>query len=111
MHADAIAAAEELQGVDLLYVDPPYNTRQYVAYYHVPEIIARGWFEDSIPELRGKVGLLADAGGRSNWSHGRRVKGLFGDLLRKTSARHVLVSFNSEGHLSEPDLLEVRSSF
>jgi adenine-specific DNA-methyltransferase len=107
LHADAISAAESLSGVDLLYIDPPYNTRQYVAYYHIPEIIARGWFDAEVPSLRGKVGLLADSGGRSSWSHGRRVKGLFTELLRKTTARHVLVSFNSEGHISEPDLLEV----
>jgi adenine-specific DNA-methyltransferase len=107
LHADAISAAEELADLDLLYIDPPYNTRQYVAYYHIPEIIARGWFDGAVPSLRGKVGLLADSGGRSNWSHGRRVKGLFRQLLQKTTARHVLVSFNSEGHLSEPDLLEV----
>ena len=36
---------------DLLYLDPPYNTRQYSGYYHGPELIAKGWF-DELPELR-----------------------------------------------------------
>ena len=44
--ADAAQVAETLGPIDLLYVDPPYNTRQYAGYYHVPELIARGWFED-----------------------------------------------------------------
>lgn len=101
---DAIEAAKSIGEVDLLYVDPPYNSRQYVAYYHIPEILARGWTE-STPAIRGKVGLLAGDEGRSQWSHGRRVQKLFAALLAASGARHALISFNSEGHLA-PDALQ-----
>jgi len=101
---DATEAAKQIGEVDLVYIDPPYNSRQYVAYYHIPEILARGW-TDSAPAIRGKVGLLAGSEGRSQWSHGRRVKKLFSALLAATGARHALVSFNSEGHLT-PDALQ-----
>jgi adenine-specific DNA-methyltransferase len=100
---DATDAAKEIGEVDLIYIDPPYNSRQYVAYYHIPEILARGW-TDSAPLIRGKVGLLAGPEGRSLWSHGRRVKKLFSALLAASGARHALISFNSEGHLA-PDSL------
>jgi adenine-specific DNA-methyltransferase len=100
---DATEAAKSIGEVDLLYVDPPYNSRQYVAYYHIPEILARGWTE-SAPAIRGKVGLLAGEEGRSQWSHGRRVQKLFSALLSATTATHALVSFNSEGHLP-PEVL------
>jgi adenine-specific DNA-methyltransferase len=101
---DAAEAARTIGDVDLLYIDPPYNSRQYVAYYHIPEILARGW-SDSAPAIRGKVGLLAGEEGRSQWSHGRRVQRLFSALLADSGARHALVSFNSEGHL-KPETLE-----
>jgi adenine-specific DNA-methyltransferase len=101
---DATESAKALGEVDLLYVDPPYNSRQYVAYYHIPEILARGWGAEP-PAIRGKVGLLAGDEGRSQWSHGRRVKKLFSGLLAATGARHALVSFNSEGHLA-PDAMQ-----
>jgi adenine-specific DNA-methyltransferase len=100
---DATDAANAIGEVDLLYIDPPYNSRQYVAYYHIPEILARGWTELP-PAIRGKVGLLAGEEGRSQWSHGRRVQKLFSALLAATTAKYALVSFNSEGHL-EPDTL------
>ncbi len=100
---DATEAARSIGEVDLVYIDPPYNSRQYVAYYHIPEILARGWTELS-PAIRGKVGLLAGEEGRSQWSHGRRVQKLFSGLLASTTATHALVSFNSEGHV-EPDAL------
>jgi adenine-specific DNA-methyltransferase len=101
---DATEAARSIGEVDLLYIDPPYNSRQYVAYYHIPEILARGW-TNSAPAIRGKVGLLAGEEGRSQWSHGRRVQKLFSTLLDATGARHALISFNSEGHLA-PDALQ-----
>ena len=101
---DATDAARSIGEVDLLYIDPPYNSRQYVAYYHIPEILARGW-SDTVPAIRGKVGLLAGEEGRSQWSHGRRVQKLFSALLAATGARHALISFNSEGHLA-PELLQ-----
>jgi adenine-specific DNA-methyltransferase len=100
---DATEAARSIGQVDLIYIDPPYNSRQYVAYYHIPEILARGW-TDSPPPIRGKVGLLAGEEGRSQWSHGRRVQKLFSALLASTTASHALVSFNSEGHV-DPDAL------
>jgi adenine-specific DNA-methyltransferase len=101
---DATDAAKAIGEVDLLYIDPPYNSRQYVAYYHIPEILARGW-SDGPPAIRGKVGLLAGEEGRSQWSHGRRVQKLFSALLSATTAAHALVSFNSEGHLPPETLL------
>ncbi|OLE15863.1 MAG: hypothetical protein AUG20_02090 [Gemmatimonas sp. 13_1_20CM_3_60_15] len=101
---DAAEAAKSIGEVDLIYIDPPYNSRQYVAYYHIPEILARGW-SGSEPAIRGKVGLLAGSEGRSQWSHGRRVQKLFTALLSASGARHALVSFNSEGHLA-PEKLE-----
>ena len=101
---DAADAAKAIGEIDLLYIDPPYNSRQYVAYYHIPEILARGW-ADSAPAIRGKVGLLAGEEGRSQWSHGRRVHRLFSGLLADSGAKYALVSFNSEGHL-KPEALE-----
>jgi adenine-specific DNA-methyltransferase len=100
---DAAAVARALGAVDLLYVDPPYNTRQYRGYYHVPEIIARGWF-DARPTVRGKTGLLDDASQRSAWCSARRVRHAMRELLAATGARHVLVSYNSEGLLPAPEL-------
>ena len=103
--ADAVEVARALGPVDLLYVDPPYNSRQYPGYYHVPELIARGW-SDAVPTLRGKTGLLPADGQRSAWCSARRVRLALKELLEATGARHVLVSYNSEGLLPEKVLKE-----
>ena len=104
--ADATLVAESTGEVELIYIDPPYNARQYSGYYHVPEVIARGWF-DAVPILRGKTGLVADDGQRSDWCSARTAGAALAALLAATGARHALVSYNSEGLLSERDLQSV----
>lgn len=104
--ADAALVATTAGEVELIYIDPPYNARQYSGYYHVPEVIARGWF-DAVPVLRGKTGLVAGEGQQSNWCSARKAGSALSELLGATGARHALVSYNSEGLLSERDLRDV----
>lgn len=98
---DAVELMHELEPFDLLYLDPPYNTRQYAGYYHIPEIIAEGWF-DKPPKLRGKTGLPEDEDKRSDWSRRRRCEQAFENLVNAAPCRHILMSYNSEGIISEP---------
>jgi adenine-specific DNA methylase len=100
---DAAHVAASLGSIDLLYLDPPYNTRQYAGYYHVPELIARGWFEGEV-SLRGKTGLIADGDQRSAWCSRRDAPHALRRLLEVTGAKHVLVSYNSEGVIADVDL-------
>ena len=109
-HADAATAAAALGAVDLLYVDPPYNSRQYAGYYHVPEIIARGWF-DAAPAIAVKTGLLTARSQRSDWCSARKVESALAGLLEATSARHILVSYNTEGLLPEDTMRSILSRF
>ncbi|UCC72241.1 MAG: DNA adenine methylase [Gemmatimonadota bacterium] len=97
---DALNLIQELEPFDLLYLDPPYNTRQYAGYYHIPEIIAEGWFAES-PKLRGKTGLPEDQNKRSDWSRRRSCEQAFADLVNAAPCRHILMSYNSEGIISE----------
>lgn len=103
MQGDVSELLKTTGPIDLLYLDPPYNTRQYSAYYHVPEVIARGWFEGE-PELRGKTGLIPDKDRKSLWStRGGCVRALY-DLLKHADAGHVLMSYNSEGIIPESEI-------
>jgi adenine-specific DNA-methyltransferase len=104
--ADATSVASAFREIELIYIDPPYNARQYAGYYHVPEIIARGWFE-GVPVLRGKTGLVGGRDQQSDWCSARKAGEALAGLLRATGARHALVSYNSEGLLSERDLRSV----
>jgi len=88
---------ETVGAVDLLYLDPPYNERQYPAYYHLPELLAQGWTEP--PELRGKTGLIPDRDRRSAWCRRAGCEEALETVLAAADARHLLLSYNDEGLL------------
>ncbi len=89
--------------VDFVYLDPPYNERQYPGYYHIPELIARGW--DPEPDLRGKTGLIPDEELRSDWCRRGRCEQALRTVLEHADARHILLSYNDEG-LIPPQRIE-----
>ena len=103
---DALELATDLEPFDLLYLDPPYNNRQYPGYYHIPELIAEGWF-DGEPELRGKTGLVPDAHKRSDWSRARKCEAAFEALIATAPWRHVVMSYNDEGIIPEATIQRV----
>lgn len=99
------AAAEPC---DVLYIDPPYNSRQYAAYYHVREVIAE---HHNIRDLKayearlyGKTGMRPYSEEKSAYCSRRRradglrvCEGAFQDLIAGARARHIIVSYNEEG--------------
>ena len=104
--ADAVELAGDLEPFDLLYLDPPYNNRQYPGYYHIPELLAMGWF-DGEPELRGKTGLVPDRDKRSDWSRAGKCEAAFEELVATAPWRHVVMSYNDEGIIPEATIVRV----
>lgn len=104
---DAIEAARELE-VDLLYADPPYNGRQYVKYYHLPEILAELHAVDDLDAyeegLYGKTGLRGFEDRLSAFCRAGEVEAAFSDLVSAARAKHILVSYSSEGLLSRDQI-------
>lgn len=89
---DANELIDEIE-CDLLYLDPPYNHRQYGANYHVLETIAA---YDS-PALKGVTGMRDYP--RSRYCRAGEAADALEDLVRKARAGHILMSYNDEGLL------------
>lgn len=103
--ADLLQAWAEKGELDVLYLDPPYNQRQYNANYHVLETLARWDLATFTP--RGKTGLRPAETQRSPFCSRREVKAAFQRMLTSARARHILVSYNNEGLLAEDDLKQL----
>jgi adenine-specific DNA-methyltransferase len=108
--ADAATAVTDAGEFDVLYLDPPYNARQYAGYYHIPELIARGWFDEPVT-LRGKTGLIEDADRRSDWSSSRRCEAAFEQLIATARCRHIIMSYNAEGIIGEATIERVLRNY
>lgn len=88
---------------DVLYLDPPYNHRQYGANYHVLETIAA--YDE--PVLTGVTGLRPYP--RSRYCQPKAAAAALEDLIRHARAKHILLSYNDEGLLSLDDVTRILS--
>lgn len=88
---------------DLLYADPPYNSRQYLPNYHVLETIARYDY----PEISGVTGMRDYRRQKSDFCTARGVEGAFRRMIERANVRYVLISYNSEGLLAKERLSDI----
>ncbi len=92
---------------DVLYIDPPYNTRQYITNYHLLETIAR--YDN--PPIHGKTGLRNyDESEKSAYCSKTTCLSALTDLVEKADAKHIVFSYSNEGILSPDEILSVLSS-
>ena len=95
---------EKVSG-DILYLDPPYNQRQYATNYHILETIAR--YDN--PKIHGKTGLREYQNQKSLYCSKTQVKNVFKDLILKAKARYIFLSYNNEGLMTLDDIKEIMS--
>lgn len=99
---DSVKLVKRLKG-DILYIDTPYNSRQYAPSYHVLETIAK--YDE--PEIHGITGLRDYHGEKSEFSIKGKAKQAMRDLLKDLDFKHVILSYSTDGIISEPELLEI----
>lgn len=103
---DINALVQRISG-DVLYLDPPYNARQYCANYHVLETIAR---YDS-PVLNGKTGLRDYGVQKSAFCSKRTVSATFEDLISQANFKYIFLSYNNEGLMSFDTIEQIMSRY
>ena len=91
---------------DLVYFDPPYNSRQYAPNYHLLERVA---IQDyNVPTS--KTGLHDYKNQKSDWCFKSKVQGVFKENLDTaincSNSKYILMSYNSEGLLSKEFIID-----
>jgi adenine-specific DNA-methyltransferase len=75
---------------DLVYIDPPYNSRQYCDAYHLLENIAR-WEK---PDVSGVARKMDRAALKSDYCTNKAAKA-FENLIGNINARYIILSYNN----------------
>ena len=105
VRGDAMLTIDDLDHVDLMYVDPPYNQHRYFTNYHVWETLVR-WDE---PEHYGiackRVDARDDAATRSVFNSKQHMPGALTDLLGRARADLLVVSYNDESWISADQMV------
>ena len=96
---------------DVVYLDPPYNSRQYCDAYHLLENVAR-WEK---PEVKGVAKKMDRIHLKSDYCTKNAVK-VFEELIQKINAKFIVLSYNnmaekgderSNAKISDTDILRI----
>ena len=77
---------------DVLYIDPPYNSRQYSDAYHLLENLST-WEK---PPLQGKAKKMNRSHIKSDYCLQSATKA-FASLIARAACKHILLSYNNTG--------------
>lgn len=82
------------QSADVLYLDPPYNERDYGGYYHLPDSIVR----NDRPTPGGRSGApAARRSEKSDFCRPAHAEASFEQLVGQAKARYILVHYTTTG--------------
>ena len=104
LRQDANALARDLDSMDLVYIDPPYNQHSYYSNYHVWETLIRNDQPDTYGVAKKRIDCKTT---KSRYNSKREIGAAFLDLLRSIRAKYLLISFNNEGYLGTLDIEDV----
>ena len=91
---------------DILYLDPPYNHRQYGSNYHILNTIARG--VSFVP--KGISGLPPEYN-KSLYCSKRQAKDALYDVIQNANFPFIFLSYNNEGIISTQEIQDMFSRF
>ncbi len=103
---DISSILPELEG-DVLYLDPPYNQRQYPPYYHILETIT---LNDG-PAIYGKTGRRPYEDKLSRFCVKNEVYDAMNETIEQAKFKHIFLSYNSDGLLEDREIREILSNY
>ena len=89
-----------LPEVDIAYLDPPYNQHPYGSNYFMLNLI----LDYKYPQTVSKVSGIPDNWNHSDYNKENHAYSALSELVSNIKARYVLISFNSEGFISQNEM-------
>lgn len=88
---------------DIVYIDTPYNSRQYASNYHLLENVAR----NNQPVLKGVTKIFDWKNLKSDYATKSKALDAMEDLIKNIDATHIILSYNNEGIIPEEALVDL----
>ncbi|MBO4532248.1 MAG: DNA adenine methylase [Treponema sp.] len=92
---------------DILYLDPPYNERQYAPNYHILETIAK--YDE--PKLRGVTGMRDYSSQKSRFCNPITALEDLNKIANEAKYKFLVLSYNSEGIMPSEKILDILKQY
>ncbi|MGL4863793.1 MAG: Dam family site-specific DNA-(adenine-N6)-methyltransferase [Cetobacterium sp.] len=92
----------EIQG-DILYLDPPYNNRQYLPNYHLLETISK---YDS-PKIKGITGVRDYKNEISKFCRKKEAREALEQIIKEAKFNYIIMSYSTDGILKIEEIKEI----
>lgn len=103
---DSLKLVEHVD-VDILYLDPPYNERQYLPNYHLLETIAK---YDS-PIIKGITGMREYNNLKSSFCNAKTALKDLDYIASRANYKYLVLSYNSEGIMPQEEIVAMLSNY
>ncbi len=104
IRGDATELVDTLPRVDLAYLDPPYNQHRYFTNYHIWETLVR-WDAPPAYGVACKRIDSRDDSTKSVFNRKRSMPQAFRDVIMRTRADVVIVSYNDESWITADQMM------
>lgn len=104
---DANELVKMIDGIDVCYLDPPYNQHPYGSNYFMLNLIAKYERPEHISEVSG----IPKDWNRSRYNKNKEASEAFFDIIDNLQAKIFLISYNNEGIISHDCFLSNLSKF
>lgn len=92
---------------DVIYMDPPYNQRNYATYYHVLETLSV--YDENVQIKNNKTGTPTRVQ-QSMWCSRPKCVNELREFMYTSKAKLIIMSYNNEGIIPDADIADIFKS-
>ena len=103
---DAHELIYKIEG-DILYLDPPYNNRQYLPNYHLLETVSKYDY----PKIKGVTGIRDYSKQISRFCRKKEVKEALSQIIKEAKFKYIVMSYSTDGILLEEEIEKIFKTY
>lgn len=107
LNEDANTAVKHLRGLDITYIDPPYNQHPYGSNYFMLNTI----LDNKLGENISKVAGIPENWNKSAYNKRNDALNSFKELIQNLDSKYIIVSYNNEGFITYDEMVKMLSKY
>ena len=104
---DANVLVKHLKGLDITYIDPPYNQHPYGSNYFMLNTILENKLGNNISKVAG----IPDDWNKSDYNKKNQALKSFEELVKNIDSKYLIISYNNEGFISFEEMQNMLNKY